>query len=849
MGGTTARGRLQSVGVALGALILLLIAWRAQHAFQYERVRAPGGWVMLTAVVVLTAVVLVAARDRARTMPSLSRTLEWGTVALLCLLGAAFRLVHFYSVPEGMNHDAGWYGQYANEILRGTPYTPYIAAAWGRETLFMYVVAPFITLFGNTPEALQAASALWGFAALVPFYLLARAMLGPATALAALGFLAVSGWHGVFSRAGWRVVTVPPFEMIALLGAWLVGERGRLRDWVILGVGAAGSIYTYNAGRIVPVICAVYVAGVLIARRHEWSRMLRGALVGLIAFLLVGAPMLWYAATHFEEFQGRAAYLEQERAVHGYWGNVVAAAGMFNYRGNGNDFFINEPLLEPMAAAIFALGALVAVFRIRTRASRFLLIGLVLALVPGVLAVPNANRCITAMPFAYLLLALGLRELLQTMSAWTGERWRGVAIAGIGAVLIMVAAVESYSEFLGPQRRNILGYSPGATAAGLAMRRHTDRYKLLTVASWPENTLTYLAYDGHGSPFERQYVWGQSYRDIEPELSPFGAKGLLVLIENNDPGKDALQRLQERFPVHRIEPLRPLRVGDEPVGKLFFVDRHKPDEPVPSNAFDGLPGAGPAEFNEPMGVAFDTSGNLYVSERTSHRLQKFSGDGNYIRTWGREGEQPGEFREPRDLTADDRFLYVSDTWNQRIQVFTFDGEPVRQIKPEPGLVGPRGIYVRAGRLYVSDTGRNVVRVFDLSGALLFVAGEAGGESLGHLIEPADVVADAAGRIYVINSGNNRIEVFDSSGLPLSMMSISGWQGTGAKEAYLAIGPDDTLYLSDPESTRVRRFTTAGTELDPILIPRMDFPSGIDVRNDTVVVGSRRWNTLRGALLK
>ncbi len=835
--------------IAVAALALLVVAWRGQHAFQYVQPRATGGWIMLAAVTATAALLLLANRARSADV-TLPPHIEWTAVALLCLLGVFFRLVHFYTVPEGMNHDAGWYGQYANEILRGTPYTPYIAAAWGRETLFMYVVACFVKIFGNTPEALQAGSTVWGIAALVPFYLLARALFGARVAMVALGFVAVSGWHGVFSRAGWRVITVPPFEMIALLGAWQVGQRGARRDWIVLGAGAAASIYTYNAARIIPVICAVYVLGLLGARRHEWWRIVRGAAVAMVAFLVVGAPMLWYAATHFAEFQGRAAYLEQERAEHGFWWNVVAAGGLFNYRGNGNDFFLSEPLLEPLAAVVFATGVIIALCRLRERASRFLLVGLLLSVVPGILAVPNANRCITALPFVYLLVALGVRAWFDGIRAWTTPRWDALAMGALATLFISVAAVESYAEFLGPARRTIYGYSPAATAAGLAMRTYVDRYKLLTVAGWPENTLTYLAYDGHGSPFEREYVWGQSYQDIEPEITPFGSKGLLFLLETTDqPGVTALQRLKERFPVHRIAVLTPPRVGTNVVGQLFFVDRRGPDEPAPPNAFDGTTGSGPAEFDEPMGVAFDASGNLYVSDRVGNRIQKFTPEGNFIRAWGKTGEHSGEFQEPRDVATDERFVYVADTWNARVQVFTFDGDPVREIRADPNMAGPRGIFARGGRVYVADTGRSVVRVFDSSGKQLEIIGERDGEAPGHLIEPADVVADQAGRVFVINCGNNRIEVFDPKGQPVSAIPISGWHGKGAKEAYLAIDANDTLFLSDPETTHIRRFTPAGVELEPIIIPRMDFPSGVAVNDRIAVVGSRRWNTVRGTLLK
>jgi sugar lactone lactonase YvrE len=860
----SSRGRIVRLLMLAGTVVLLGVAWYGQRAFQYAVPRAPGGWIMLAAVAALAVVVVGSSRSRegeASAEPlirrcagdtrlggslALPRHWEWSIVAALCALGIVFRLIHFYTVPEGMNHDAGWYGQYANEIVRGTAYTPYVSAAWGRETLFMYVVAAFIPLFGNTPEALQAASALWGIVALLPFYLLARAMFTPAAALIGLGLFAVSGWHGVFSRAGWRVITVPPFEMIALLGAWQVGRRGKLRDWVVLGAGAAGSIYTYNAARIIPVMCGVYALAVLIAHRGHWRRNVGGAAVALATFVAVGGPMLWYAVTHFDQFQSRAAYLEQERAARGLWGNVLAAAGLFTYRGNGNDFFINEPLLEPMAGVLFALGVLVAVYRWRHPASLFLLGGLVLALLPGVLAVPNGNRCITALPLVYLLIAFAAQHYVGAISA-ASKRGRALTFA-VAAVLIVITAVESYSELLGPTRRTLTGFSPGATAAGLTMRRFIDRYKLFTVASWPENTLTYLAYDGHGSPFEREYVWGHSYQEIEPEISPFGAKGLLFMLDIDPPGLDALAQLRRRFPEHRLEPLLPPRVGSAPLGHLFFVDRRSPAEQPPPNAFDGVHGQAPAEFNEPMGLTFDPSGNLYVAERLNHRIQKFAADGTFIRAWGTEGGERGEFREPLDVAADERFVYVADTWNQRIQIFTPDGAAVSEIRGDPSFVGPRGIFVRDGHIYLVDTGRGVVRTFDSAGKMVAVIGERDGEAPGHLLEPIDVVTDRAGRLYVVNSGNNRIEVFDVGGQPTATFPISGWEGHGIKEGYLAIDRNDILYLSDPATQRVRRFTTSGEELAPIVIPRLDFPSGIAVNDDLVAVSSRRWHTVKAAAL-
>ena len=125
-----------------------------------------------------------------------------------------------------MNHDAAFNGMYALHVLQGAPYTPYVSAAWGRETLFMYLCTPLVAWLGNRPEPIQLAATLVGIATLPIFYLFARALVGPRVALLGLALLAVCGWHVLFSRVGWRMIMVPPFAMAALLGLWL-GLDGR----------------------------------------------------------------------------------------------------------------------------------------------------------------------------------------------------------------------------------------------------------------------------------------------------------------------------------------------------------------------------------------------------------------------------------------------------------------------------------------------------------------------------------------------------------------------------------------------------------------------------------------------
>ena len=80
-------------------------------------------------------------------------------------------------------------------------------------------------------------------------------------------------------------------------------------------------------------------------------------------------------------------------------------------------------------------------------------------------------------------------------------------------------------------------------------------------------------------------------------------------------------------------------------------------------------------------VAWDAAGNTFISDGyINSRVAKVDKDGNWLKSWGERGNEPGQFNTPHSIAADAKGnVYVADRGNRRIQVFDGDGKFLRQI--------------------------------------------------------------------------------------------------------------------------------------------------------------------------
>jgi len=174
----------------------------------------------------------------------------------------------------------------------------------------------------------------------------------------------------------------------------------------------------------------------------------------------------------------------------------------------------------------------------------------------------------------------------------------------------------------------------------------------------------------------------------------------------------------------------------------------------------GKEGQAPGEFIYPVAVAKDDRDNLYIAEYGSNdRVQKFTSDGRFLLAFGGFGTHPGEFQRPSGLVWRDGKIYAADAFNNRIQVFSEDGKFLKILTANGQpltLQLPYDLKLGADdTLYAVEYGAGRVTRLDVSGQVLGRYGTTG-TGLGQFATPWGIAVDARKRIYVADTGNRRI---------------------------------------------------------------------------------------------
>jgi DNA-binding beta-propeller fold protein YncE len=217
----------------------------------------------------------------------------------------------------------------------------------------------------------------------------------------------------------------------------------------------------------------------------------------------------------------------------------------------------------------------------------------------------------------------------------------------------------------------------------------------------------------------------------------------------------------EHVPVYvAIDPLtNEVYVTDRPTGAIYIYDR----DGVYQRTFTL---AQPRPGWQPLGLAFDSKGDLYVTDLSGpfQKILVIDRAATVVRTLG----ETSKLSFPNGVAVDGAGnVYVSDSNNGRLLAFAADGTVTAQIGRGAGqgnLGLPRGIAVSGDRVFVADTSAHGVFVYRTlaEGArrldfLGFIGGQ--GVTDGLFEYPMSVAPDARGRLYIADTANNRVQVW------------------------------------------------------------------------------------------
>ncbi len=196
------------------------------------------------------------------------------------------------------------------------------------------------------------------------------------------------------------------------------------------------------------------------------------------------------------------------------------------------------------------------------------------------------------------------------------------------------------------------------------------------------------------------------------------------------------------------------------------------------------------QLDRPLGVAVDSTGNIYVGNDGRDNVEVYDSTGTKLRDIG-----IGNIQMPNDLALDlAGNLYVVDSLANNVQVYAPDGALLRTIG-ETLFQFPASLTIAynvpgggAGELYVADQGHAKIKVFTLTGTLLRSFGTRlpmeEPDWHGKFVQIQSLAVDQMGRLHVLDNSLSNVQVLDPA--DGSYIEHYASMGTAEGELYLPL---------------------------------------------------------------
>lgn len=390
------------------------------------------------------------------------------SLALITALAAAFRWYRIDQLPPGFQFDQAFYVSDALQLLHGE-FAIFFYQPGRSEPLYQYLLMPFIAFFGaDSSLGLKIAGGLIGILS-VPLVFGITHTLYRDVRIGLIGALltAISFWHIFYSRYGERI---PLTLLMAILSFWFVWRAlarvsapRQTRTFALAGVFTGLTLYTYPAGRIVPLAIALLIAYAMLTDRTRARDYFKGLVILTTIALGVFAPLGIYYIQHPIDFFSHAADVSifvphgaiSDNLPLELGKNALKILGMFFIVGDGGVLrnLPYRPIFDPLVGTLFVIGVMVWLDQLvspqSSRVERwravFLMIWLGLALTLSLISddAPNNGRVLIGLPVVMILPAWGAVTIWDRLRARLVRRGAAMTMSAI----LLISATLVYRDY------------------------------------------------------------------------------------------------------------------------------------------------------------------------------------------------------------------------------------------------------------------------------------------------------------------------------------------------------------------------------------------------------------------
>ncbi len=396
------------------------------------------------------------------------RAAELAALALLVALTAGARLYALGQIPAEIHGDSAECGTRGLEILEGHFPNLFAFSEWYRTPYVSFLpYAASFALEGVSVRSLRLPCALIGIVVVLPLYFLTRRWYGVSAALFTAFFYALSHPAVHFSRIGlWNV----QITFYAVTAFWLMTaamDRGSILLGGVAGLVTGLAMYSYTAGRIIPVVLLVVCLWQLLVRPASLRSVLRaGFAYALVALLAIVPLILDYVQEPLAFAEDRTAgvaifaedvmpHLKEAYGTDSHWGvlrgqALLTVEGLFWLGDASGQYATEKPIFRWITFAFLLVGCAVAARRFWQPRNFFVLVWLVLSLLLGsvlVLDPPSLTRWVATFPVLYILVALGLVSSMNLLRRRFPQTPLAPLLGGLVAAQFALFNITGYWHF------------------------------------------------------------------------------------------------------------------------------------------------------------------------------------------------------------------------------------------------------------------------------------------------------------------------------------------------------------------------------------------------------------------